>query len=64
MHSKKMFAAQQNPRVKELVELMGKECDLGKVAKLLAELRHLMDEQTKPSSTIIGRGHTAGKLPH
>ena len=66
MHSKKMFAAQHNPRAKELVELIEKECDLGKLAKLLAELRNLMDEQTKPSSTIMershGRGHTAGKL--
>jgi hypothetical protein len=65
--AKKMFDAYQNARVKELFERIEMECDLGKVAELLAELRDFLDEPTKPPSTIMGRspggGHTSGKLP-
>ena len=50
-----MFYTQENARVSELIDLIEKECDLGKVATLLAELRILMDEQTKPSSASPGR---------
>lgn len=63
-----MFHARHNARLKELTDLIETECDLGKVADLLVELNHLLDEETKPSTVIIGRSHscadTSGEMPH
>ena len=44
----------QNARLKELTDLIEKECDQDKFTKLIAELNALLDEQKKPE---------AGKLP-